>query len=76
MVTKTTLSLKVGTILIAKKVCRMDSGEKTLTIGKDPILEFRYGTQLNIIDNDGDNHYFDLDTNSEDYYGIFFKIKK
>lgn len=77
MITKTTQSLKVGATLIATNVCRMDDGEKTLTIGKKYKIErFRDGTELIIKDDSGDVHYFDLDNSSISYYRKWFKIKK
>ena len=71
-----TKKLKVGDILIAKNRCRMDDGELTLTKGWEYPINHMTGHDLTIIDDQGDNHFYELDSKSPLYYGRHLKIKK
>lgn len=72
-----TKELKVGTVLIAKNRCRMDSGECTLTKGREySIHGFREDTnELIVIDDYNDEHFYNLAKESPSYFGRFFKLK-
>lgn len=70
--------MKTGDVLTAINPCKMESSERaTLTIGKKYIIKSVDYICLTIIDDDGDEHdfiidtwekFFVLDINSEIYY--------
>lgn len=70
-----TKKLKVGDFLIAKNRCRMDDGHCTLTKGWEYPINHMTNNDLTVIDDDGDNHYFELDSNSPYYFRKHFKVK-
>ena len=61
--------------LIATDECVMDDGGKSLTIGREYPATMLV-TQLYVIDDDWDTHYFDLNPLSEDNWARFFKLVK
>jgi hypothetical protein len=70
--------LAVGTILIAKDVCKSDdSDEESLIIGKEyPIAEI-FPDKIRVKTEHTDYHYFHIATElAEYYYGTYFDIKQ
>lgn len=74
--------LKVGTILIAKSECKMNSGRSegkpALIIGKEYPIKKVMEPQFEIIisSETDEEHYFDIPEKEEHYYGKFFDVKK
>ena len=70
-----TKKLKVGDILIAKTRCRMDDGQLTLTKGWEYPIHHMTERDFTIIDDQGDKHFFDLDSDSNAYFRKHLKVK-
>lgn len=63
-----------GDFLIAIDPCKMNTGEKALTLNKCyPIVEIN-NSDFYIIDDQGSRHSYDLYEESEAYWGKFFKL--
>ena len=69
--------LKIGTILIAKTVCRMNDGSgNALIVGKEyPIKAINHMEDIIIESETFVNHYFDVNENEPHYYGKYFDLK-
>lgn len=72
------MDLQIGTILIAKTVCRMKDGSgNALIIGKEYPIKAINGYDDIIIESENEvNHYFDIDENEPHYYGRYFDVKQ
>ena len=60
--------------LIAIDECEMDDGSKSLTVGKTYNTENISTTQILVTDDDGEEHYFELNPLSEACWARFFKL--
>ena len=61
---------------IAIDECEMDDGSKSLTVGKTYNTENISTTQILVTDDDGEEHYFELNPLSEACWARFFKLIK
>jgi hypothetical protein len=71
------MDLEIGTILIAKTICKMKDGTgNALVIGKEyPIKKINECDEI-VIESETDvDHYFDIDEDEPHYYGKYFDIK-
>jgi len=70
--------LAVGTILIAKDVCKSnDSEEESLIIGKEYSIAEIFPNKIRVKTEHTDHHYFHIDTEPAGYYyGTYFDIKQ
>lgn len=68
------MKLKVGDELVCYRVCKMsDTGHQVTTKDKVyPIIGFDKNDMLFIKDDDGDNHYWSMLSDSQSYYGKYF----
>ena len=69
--------LQVGTILVAKKECRMKNGSgNALIVGKEYPIKSIKGSDIIIKSEIDANHFFETNENEASYYGRFFDIKE
>lgn len=53
--------MKTGDILVAINPCKMDSDKRpTLTVGKQYIVQLASSIDFCIVDDEGDNHWFNI----------------
>jgi hypothetical protein len=67
-------NLKEGDVLICTKTLQF-KGKVDLTKEKEYIIEEIFNNSLNIRNNLGQVHWFDIKKSSKDYYGKYFKLK-
>jgi hypothetical protein len=72
------MEVKIGSILVAKQVCKMKDGSgDALIIDKEYPVKFITPQKEICIDSETDeNHRFDTEEDSHYYYGLYFNLKK